>query len=95
MALNMAGDHASKFHFVSQKMNSLETMVEGVLQRFNNLESSISGIKREVATRMISRRLPRLRSPADHADYGHTQTMQTADRIDRADWAKTYLLPHY
>lgn len=35
--------------FQLQKLTSLESMVEGVLQRFNNLESSVNCIKGEVA----------------------------------------------
>ena len=35
---------------VLQKLNSLESLVEGALQPFNNLKSPVNGIRGEVAT---------------------------------------------
>ena len=49
IALNMAEDFGSKLQLVLQKLTSLESIVEGVLQRFNNRESSVNCIKGEVA----------------------------------------------
>ena len=47
IALDIAEDFGSKLQLVLQKLTSLESMVEGVLQRFNNLESSVNCIKGE------------------------------------------------
>lgn len=49
IALDMADDFGSKLQLVLQKQTSLESMVEGVLQRFNNLKFSVNGINGEVA----------------------------------------------
>ena len=50
IALNMAEYFGLKLQLVLQKLTRLESMVEGVLQRFNpNLESPVNCIKGEVA----------------------------------------------
>ena len=60
ISLDMAEDFGSKLQLVLQKLTSLESMVKGVLQLFNNLEYSVTVLKEKLLLSapklMISRR---------------------------------------